>query len=982
MSGTVCNRGCFPFRETARGEPPGSQTSLPLKGNQLVKMIRHLVVLAGALLALLPAAQADLRHRYPFNDPSVSTNVRDAVGTANGFLVGSAAFTGDGRLVLDGNPGYVQLPGHLVDGYAALTIEAWVSFGQNGNWVRLFDLGDTDAAGLGQNYIFFTPHSGLGDIRLAISDTDPGFNNEQIAAMPGNLDNLGLLHIAAVLDPSNGFAGVYTNGVLAASNTNLTISLSGVSNVISYIGKSLYAADAYLTGTLQEFRIYDQALTASEIASNAAAGPPTVDLGPVQSVHLQVETPMFLGAIQQTKVLGNFANATNVNLTGATNLTFRSSKPLIVSVNSSGTLQALGLGTATITAIYQSLQATQTVAVILSPPVLKHRYSFSDAPGSTNIVDSVGSSNGVLFGGATLTGTGSLNLDGVDGYAQLPTGIISSMTNATFEAWVTWNDTLTATWERIFDFGSNTGGAGGQGTGQTYLYLSPRGGSRVVRFAATLSSGGGENPVLNGSDQLPVGHEVCVTVVYNVSGRSARLFVNGQLVASGQAVAALKNIKDINNWLGRSQYRDPNFNGQYDEFRIYEGALSDTQIAIDAAAGPDTMITNTGPLQSLSLASNPTNLLFGGFPVALNVAATFQNVSNVNVASFPELQLASSDTNVIRVSTNGLVEPVGLGSANLTASYLGQQAALTVAVTLPPGVSPPTLIHRYGFNDPTNSTTIKDSAGTADGTLHGAGTVTGNGQLTLPGTTGYVELPGGIISSLTNVTFEAWVTWRGTRTWERIFDFGSNTGGAGGQGTGETYLFLTPLGGSGVVRFAATANSNGNETPVLNGSASLAYNKPTHLAVTYNFSAGAARLYLNGQRIATGTATIPLSSINDVNVWLGRSQWPDPNFTGLFNEFRIYDGALSDGQIAADFNAGPDFLPSDLAARTLTVSLSSTNVIVSWPTNATSFVLESNISLGAPTNWTTVGAAPTVQNGQNQLVIPVNGQATFYRLRK
>ncbi|MHB8523679.1 MAG: prepilin-type N-terminal cleavage/methylation domain-containing protein [Limisphaerales bacterium] len=40
--------------------------------------------------------------------------------------------------------------------------------------------------------------------------------------MPGNLDNLGLLHIAAVLDPTNGFGGFYTNGVLAASNTNLT----------------------------------------------------------------------------------------------------------------------------------------------------------------------------------------------------------------------------------------------------------------------------------------------------------------------------------------------------------------------------------------------------------------------------------------------------------------------------------------------------------------------------------------------------------------------------------------------------------------------------------------------------------------------------------------------------------------------------------------------------------------------------------------
>jgi hypothetical protein len=50
--------------------------------------------------------------------------------------------------------------------------------------------------------------------------------------------------------------------------------------------------------------------------------------------------------------------------------------------------------------------------------------------------------------------------------------------------------------------------------------------------------------------------------------------------------------------------------------------------------------------------------------------------------------------------------------------------------------------------------------------------------------------------------------------------------------------------------------------------------------------------------------------LNDVNNWLGRSNWTsDANFDGSFNEFRIYDQALTASEIAASFAAGPDVVP-------------------------------------------------------------------------
>jgi hypothetical protein len=50
-----------------------------------------------------------------------------------------------------------------------------------------------------------------------------------------------------------------------------------------------------------------------------------------------------------------------------------------------------------------------------------------------------------------------------------------------------------------------------------------------------------------------------------------------------------------------------------------------------------------------------------------------------------------------------------------------------------------------------------------------------------------------------------------------------------------------------------------------------------------------------------------LSAINDVNNWLGRSQFnDDPYFKGMIHEFRIYKVALTQQQVAASFDAGPD----------------------------------------------------------------------------
>jgi len=165
----------------------------------------------------------------------------------------------------------------------------------------------------------------------------------------------------------------------------------------------------------------------------------------------------------------------------------------------------------------------------------------------------------------------------------------------------------------------------------------------------------------------------------------------------------------------------------------------------------------------------------------------------------------------------------------------------------------------------------------------------------------------------------------------------------------------------------------------LAGPSAFPIGQETHVAVSYDFVAGTSVLYLNGQRITNGPASIPLSTINDVNVWLGKSQWVDPYFNGQFDEFRIYNGVVSDTAMAASFSAGPNALFVPLPS--LSVALSGSSVVLSWPLNVPGFTLESNTNFPAA-SWITVTNPQVLQNGQHTVTVPISNSSQFFRLRQ
>jgi hypothetical protein len=189
---------------------------------------------------------------------------------------------------------------------------------------------------------------------------------------------------------------------------------------------------------------------------------------------------------------------------------------------------------------------------------------------------------------------------------------------------------------------------------------------------------------------------------------------------------------------------------------------------------------------------------------------------------------------------------------------------------------------------------VNDSVGSYSGTATGNPVYeTGvNGMaLVFDGVDDFVDLPiGSLISSLTDITVTGWVKWSGNgNDWQRLFDFGNSSS------TG--YIFMTPNGGNGAVRFAITDSTGGNESWV-EGLVDLPADSWHHVAGTIDSSSMTITLYVDGTPVGSGsTEWLPQDLGETTQNWLGQSQYDDPLYEGSLDELQIYNRALSEAEV-------------------------------------------------------------------------------------
>jgi hypothetical protein len=242
---------------------------------------------------------------------------------------------------------------------------------------------------------------------------------------------------------------------------------------------------------------------------------------------------------------------------------------------------------------------------------LKHRYSFTsnanDSKGTAHgtVVDAGTTANHAFSGGqidlSANAGQGSNNIT-EDAYVDLPNGVFSSAVNSgtngavTLELWAT--VATQRTWQRFIDFGTSNGGENMSPSGamSQYVLVTPNSGRFMNGLEMTNHPASNvAEPNVGTNGPFPLGTEQHVVAVYDHTNTSAgpngtmALYLNGAQIGTGaiHPDTNLRTASDNNNWLGRSQWPDPVFDGSYNEFRIYDHAFTPGQARISFANGPN-----------------------------------------------------------------------------------------------------------------------------------------------------------------------------------------------------------------------------------------------------------------------------------------------------------------------------------------------------------------------------------------------------------
>jgi autotransporter-associated beta strand protein len=646
-----------------------------------------------------------LAHRYSF-----TTDTTDSIGGATGTNFGNANVNA-GALVLDGSTGtFMQLPGGLLHGLSAVTFDCWAAFGTSGNNCRVFDFGNTNGVLLGvggqpENYLFFSPHTAGGTQTLTITPGDNTF--EQRATGSGTLDGR-TVHVTCVVDPPNKTLSIYTNGVLEAANTNMTVPLSALNDPLSFVGRSLYAVlnnDAYLTANIDEFRIYNGALSSNSVVQSDLQGPNSLlNDGPVQLTAGPTNTTVAVGMVatfaatatgHQPIIFQWYSNS--IPVAGGTNSTLSftasgSANNALFQVratnNVTGTNYFANSSSATLTVrvplnlTWAGVGAswdTATANWTTNGNVTQNAYTEADnvtfdnlgaAQPAVNLTQVLHPSSVMVAGSSSYTLGGTGAIAGISSLTENGSGTLTLTTSNTYSGPTTVNSGKL----QVGD-GSTTGTIGtGPVTNNSAIAISPAASAAVV-LAAPISGSG--SLTINGG----AGSSVALTASNTYTGptvvEAGVLFPRNTAALGGAGTGTTATN-------GGQLYFDVNIDVPGEPLTLGGAALRKGGAGTTSLGG------------SISMVADTTIAIDGG--ATLNLT----NASGITAAGF-NLTLNGGG------SSTGLVSgPISLGAGSLTTSGTGGVWTLG------------SLVNNYGGKTFLNGGTLRVGAVTALGTAPGS----------------------------------------------------------------------------------------------------------------------------------------------------------------------------------------------------------------------------------------------------------------------
>lgn len=526
-------------------------------------------------------------------------------------------------------------------------------------------------------------------------------------------------------------------------------------------------------------------------------------------------------------------------------------------------------------------------------PILQ--YNFDEGSTDGTIQDASGNNyTGTLNGNATYVNDSDKNsqvlyVDGTSGtFAAFPKGFYDGRDTVSISM-----DIKPVTVSgNFFTFGI------GKSTTK-YMFLKTR--DTEIRNAITMGSYSFEDAAAGATPSID---NKWMNIKLILTPTTMTIYKDGALLAQNNNVHVPMSYlgKDLLAYLGKSFYSgDAYFKGYFDNVKVYNRALTAAEIADSGSSvtgvslNKSTAALEVGKTDTLIATITPSS--------AINKSVTFTSSNAAVVVSNP---VYDPQTGTTSVTITGASE----GSAIITATTAdgGKTGICTVSVSRSTNTAGLKMWYKF---DETSGTTAVDSSGNGfNGTYvntPGWGTGMSNGSFKMSGgsssttTAPYVKIPNGVLNGTKSITIASFVKWNSSTTTNQwLYALGVDS---------NKYMFTTPYNGSKFL-YSAIANYTGTNSNYgytteqkLPASAALTGDVWKHVALVIDSDNHTGTLYVDGIPVAVNTnMTIMPSDLYDASKdysgYIGKSFYPgDPYFAGEMDDFRIYDRALSSGEV-------------------------------------------------------------------------------------
>jgi hypothetical protein len=902
------------------------------------------------------------------NDGAVSNSMGDGPQWGTGQIGGALTFRGPGL-----GDDYVAIPQYPAP-TNAFSVSAWVYADPLEVWPQstIVENGLASSGPIGLVLRLKDRDQDFGPLGDTTTDSYSRINiNENVGFPTASWQHVGVVAEGTTIR-------LYRNGAEVAVSTNYSGTLVAPVSPALGIGATLddtgAASGGFWQGKIDDVGVWIQALTPAQMASIFNAGKAGKDL--TKADQYQNLPPVITEQPQNASRFVGETVAFSVKASGAGPITYQwqlNGQPISDATNAAYNIASVKESDAGDYIVVvtnpgggvPSQKAVLTVQKTTLATGMVGYWKFDEKQGETASDASSFSNPGQLgnYSGDNsqwVAGKigGALQLGGPDAQHYVLVADFPKPTNTiTVSLWA-WADSR-PTWA---SFVKNWGGAV---AGQFHFGLFSGGGQENIY----IKQADGKTPNTSDTELFPLGS--WQHVAFTCDGSKVRLYRNGAQVAivdyngtlippSASALGIGAKLTDDGSMAdtGAPGY----WHGKMDDVALWNRGLSPSEITAVYTAGMDgkgALEADVTKVIAPTISSQPSDITaFEGDAITLSVGA----------AGTPPLTFQwKKDNQILPGATNSSLaianaRKTDAGSYRVEIANAGGTIASNPANLAVQSRPPAILVSEWKFEQNLSDTSTNANDGAAIGTVEYVAGVSGRAVRLAPGN----PVVNSAANGLPVLGSDSW----SLNLWLKLSEEPKSLAYLAGFGP------VTDKGAGtarGLLAFTGAKNNNvyvwgsNRDTP---GGAPFPIGRWAMATVTYDGANGATTIYLDGQNI--GQNLQPRADIpeGDYQISLAPTSNWNIDAGGDFDEFTLWNGVLNLEQLRQLLSVGA------VPETKLSVSLKGAAVTISWPADATGFVLESTDTLAA-SQWT-----PVAGTQNNTVTLNADGKSRFFRLRK